>query len=228
MSPRTIGGLTYSKPWLILCEGLGDKMVIHEVITKDRNLHGVFDVHFPAGNGASGGRGKFGNWLANQPQISPTFREHTRAVLIISDADVDRLASFNEIRTLLDRNGLPAPNAEGEIAKSENFPACVVIHLLPHDRSGSIDTLCTDALESQWSVGQKITEFTQHTPASAWTATRASKSRLHVAMAVTCADKPDTTLAGIFQTREKYRIPVEHTAFNDLRAKLNLLAKIPL
>ena len=225
MSRRaTVGNFQYSRPWLILCEGLDDKVVLHKLIESAARLHNKFDVRYPRIDN-SGGRSKFGEWLKQQPDIAPSFRQNVRGVVIISDADACRKDSFAEICTGLRRNGLPVPTAEGDLVQSPDFPATIVVHLVPHDSDGSIDTLCAQSLANKWLLSEVVDDFMALTPAGTWTATRRWKSKLHILLAVTCKSKPDTSLAHHWQEGVEFHTPVSDEVFSDLKAKLLALAE---
>ncbi len=227
MARGHLGGTKFERPWLILCEGLGDKELIHRLIERDAALHGTFQVQFPhQHNDNSGGRGKFGYWLRQQPDIAATFRQHVRGVLIISDVDGDRATSLHEIQTGLSQNGLPTPSFEGEVVGNESFPAKITIELIPHEGCGSLDTLCAIALAEKWSLDGTVEAFLNASPAQNWTATKKGKAKLHALMAVTCATKPETSLAHLWQENESFHIPLNHTCFDHLREKLRTVASL--
>ena len=223
---RKIGAFEFDRPWLILCEGRGDKELLHKLITSDPSLHNTFTIRFPSRESDStGGRGKFGNWLRDVCDTAPSFGENVRGVVIVSDVDADRSGSLREITSGLSAAGLPTPSGEGVEARSAGFPATIIIYLVPHDTLGSLDTLCVQALGSKWNLLEVVEEYIDKTPAVAWSATKRGKAMLHALLAATCATKPEATLSTVWQECAKYHIPLDTNVFDDLIAKLASLRK---
>src|ERR1700688_5144443 len=109
---RRIPPETFDRPWLLLCEGDGDRRFFDRLIKQHNIGSGQFDVHYPTkGDNSTGGRGKFGAWLSTI-QMSPTFRANVKAVLIVPDNDDKHAKSIGDVMGgLVATNGFPVPAA---------------------------------------------------------------------------------------------------------------------
>jgi hypothetical protein len=82
-----IGSVKFdARPFLILCEGEGDKRFFDQLISK-RRIENAFQVRFPDRQGdPSGGNSKFGPWLDVASKLMD-FKRNIRAILVVSDND---------------------------------------------------------------------------------------------------------------------------------------------
>ena len=101
------------RPFLILCEGEGDKQFLHKLI-EQRDIPSEFQIRFPdRGNTGQGGRSKFGPWLADASAVSEDFQRNIEAILLVSDNDQDPTKSFQEVQeSLCKSEGFPVPATE--------------------------------------------------------------------------------------------------------------------
>jgi len=128
----------FTKPWIILCEGLGDKFFFDNFMDA-RNITPRFDVWFAGREGErGGGRSDFGWWLNLRYIGNEAFRSNVKAILIISDNDSCMKKSFQEVQDSIKKApGFPIPNAEREPAQANGFPTIVIL-MIPIDELGNL------------------------------------------------------------------------------------------
>lgn len=207
------GEVIFERRSLILCEGDDDRRFFWQLITK-HNIAGQYDVRFPGDR--SGGRGKFGPWLANTRVISPTFRQNVKAVLIVSDNDDNHETSLNQVRTgLRNAGGFGVPPDERVVARSPGYPDIVIL-MLPMGEPGNLETLCLKAAYEKWAIKGALDAYVAATPATAWDISDQSKMRMHATLAATCATKPETTFGYHWQEPEAFHVPIDNPCFDTL------------
>ncbi len=205
------------RPWLILCEGEGDKRFFDKLI-EFRNIPKEFQVRFPDRAGdPTGGRSKFGKWLDIQRLGSEDFRKNVKSILIVSDNDRVPADSFEEVRAALkEAKGFPVPNTEKVVAKAKDFPSIVVL-MLPDGRPGNLETLCLEAALHKWpTIRTPLDAFVVATPPNSWHAGKQSKMRLQAVIAATCEDRPETGFVGHWREHNRYHVPLDHAVFDGL------------
>lgn len=206
----------FERPWLLLCEGLADKMFFHQLITYHEICLGKFSIHFPGRPGdQTGGRAKFGRWLETAYDTSESFRENVESVLIVGDNDDDMNASFNEVQAGLRAASFPVPVSERRVAEKGGYPNVVAL-MLPSAEPGNLETLCVRAAYNKWPLESALDAYVDATPAHGWQLGKKSKTRLHAILAATCETKPDTSFAYLWQEREEFHIPLDDDCFSDL------------
>ncbi|MCX7366782.1 MAG: hypothetical protein NTV97_33900 [Alphaproteobacteria bacterium] len=212
------------RPWLILCEGEGDKRFLDRLLAH-WNLTSSFQVKFPTrGGDASGGRSKFGRWLDLAYQ-SEDFTQHVKAVLVMSDNDLVPAVSLAEVVAGLKAANFPAPTKERTIAKKDNYPD-VCILMIPNGTIGGLETLCIQAAYGKWPISAAVDAFVAATPAKDWTATKQSKMKLQAILAATCASRPEAGFAGHWREKEQYHLPIDSNAFLDIAEFLGSFGKL--
>lgn len=203
-----------TRPWLILCEGETDRVFLNRLI-KQRDIPDKFQVQFPSrGDDNIGGRSKFARWLSLVAD-SESFRQNIEAVLIVSDNDLSPASSLAEVTKALKEAGFPVPTKERVVAKKSDYPA-VCILMIPAAAPGDLETLCLQAAYEKWKISAAIDAFTAATPAKDWSANKLSKMKLQALLAATCEPSPGAGFAGHWRENEKYHIPLESAAFNDI------------
>jgi hypothetical protein len=205
------------RPWLILCEGEGDKRCFEQLITV-RGIPDEFQVRFPDRAGLrTGGRSKFGSWLAIQWLGAETFRKDVKGVLIISDNDSNAGASFEEVRrSLRDADGFPIPDSERVVARLEGRPPLVVM-MIPSGQPGSLEILCLQAAYAKWpGIKAPIDAFVTATPINRWVEGKQAKARLQAVIASTCEGRPESGFVGHWHEDASYHLPLDHAAFDDI------------
>ena len=214
---RRIPPDTFDRPWLILCEGDGDRRFFNHLIGAHDIGNGQYDVHFPGKESdPSGGRGKFGIWLSLRMETSQTFRENVKAVLIISDNDDDSVASFTEIQAgLRAAGGFGVPEQEHTVVQQPGYPA-IVIFMIPPGEHGNLETLCLRAAYRKWPLKEALDVYVGATPANDWRLGKQSKMRMQALLAAICKKKPDTTFSWHWQQPEEYHVPVSDPCFSDV------------
>jgi hypothetical protein len=137
-------------PFLILCEGEGDKRFLDNLI-EHRDMPNEFQIRFPdRGNTGQGGRSKFGPWLSDVRAVSEDFQQNIKAILLISDNDETPAKSFGEVQESLRRSGgFPVPENERTVARIRDFQPLVVL-MIPIGDPGNLETLCVEAALDKW------------------------------------------------------------------------------
>ena len=208
-----------SRPWLVLCEGEGDKRLLDKLLSV-RNIQIEFQVRFPDRKGTGrGGRSQFGPWL-DDARIASGWN-NIKGILILSDNDDVPNIAFNEVIASLQKApGCALPIAERTVAKQVGFPN-LVIYMVPTGKPGNLETMCVDAAYSKWPlVVAPLNAFT-NTVIPNWTIGPQSKMRLQTTIAATCADRPEAGFVGHWYEKEAYHIPLDHNAFDDLASFLS-------
>ncbi|MCX8034276.1 MAG: hypothetical protein N3A00_03030 [Thermodesulfovibrio sp.] len=131
------------QPAVILVEGENDKRFIEEY-AKFLNIKEIQSINV-------GSKDNFSNGLkAILPNI-----DRIKCLGIMKDAEEDPDRSFRSIYTLLKNNNLPLPSNPLDIAGDN--PAVIVL-IIPHDRPGSLETLCLDAISNDINM-QCVSEY---------------------------------------------------------------------
>lgn len=201
----------FDRPWLLLCEGLSDKQFFHQLIRFHNICVGQFNIYFPG----SGGKEKLARWVSTTRSTRPEFRENVEAVLIVADSDDDADVSFRGIQDGLRDASFPIPDDERTVARKPDYPAVVVL-MLPLGEPGNLETLCVRAAYSKWGIRPALEKYVDATPASNWSLGKQSKMRLHAMLAATCASKPETSFAHLWQEQEEFHLPLGDPCFTDL------------
>lgn len=198
-------------PWLVLCEGAGDRWFIDRLIKSRGIAPGKFTVRYPN----KGGRGDFGNYLAAL-QLDASFRSNVKAILVVADNDDSPEDSFKLIRTQLEKvKFLAAPKQDRQVASTHGLlHACIA--MIPFNNAGNLETLCLKAAYEKWGLEGALNQYVEATPAKGWGVTAQSKMRIQSLLAATCQVKPDVNLAQHGQLDEMYHIPVNHQSFDEL------------
>ena len=210
---RRIPANTFDREWVILCEGEADKRFLDRLIQFHDITPVKFSVHFPSrGDDPTGGRGKFGRWLAAAHETSQSFQDNVGAVLVISDNDDNRAASFGEVAAGLTAGGFPVPQQERVVARQRDYPDIVVL-MIPIGENGNLETLCVRAAYSKWDLEGCLDTYVAGTPAAQWRLGKQSKMRMQALLAATCETQPDISLAYVWQQREEFHLPLGDPAF---------------
>jgi hypothetical protein len=206
------------RPWLLLCEGEGDKRLLEQLISI-RGIPDEFQIRFPDRAGEkTGGRSKFGSWLALQWAGAEAFRKNVKGILIMSDNDDSPEKSFEELQQALRASdGFPIPATELTPARNSGRPPLVIIMVPPGGKPGSLETLCLEAAFSKWpSIKAPVDTFASATPIKGWNQGKTAKAKLQAVIASTCEGRPEAGFVGHWMERADYHLPVSHTAFDDL------------
>jgi hypothetical protein len=210
------------RPWLLLCEGEGDKRFFERLILF-RKIPDEFQIYFSGRTPTekTGGRSRFGTWLADRWQLDEGFRKNIKGVLIVSDNDQSQEKSFEEVKSALkDSMGFPIPDKPKDAARRDGFPP-VVIFMLPDGESGSLETLCETAALHKWShLKYPLDTYIGNTPVKDWDAGKQSKMRMQTIIASTCMARPETGFLGHWNENVEYHIPLDHEVFNSLESFL--------
>jgi hypothetical protein len=189
------------RPWLVLCEGEGDKRFFDRLI-EFRGIPNEFQVRFPDRAGdPTGGRAKFGKWLDTQYVSSEDFRRNIKAVLIVSDNDQAPADSLQEVlRALREAKGYAAPTAERTVARKSGYPSLVIL-MIPDRRPGNLETMCVQAALNKWpAIKDPLDAFVSATPPNGWHIGKQSKMRLQALIAATCEERPESGFVGALAT----------------------------
>jgi hypothetical protein len=205
----------FEKPWVLLCEGESDKRFFDGLI-QARKIDPNFDVQFPdRGQQGTGGRSKYGQWLGTSYSTSESFLTKVKAILLVSDKDDDEAMSLQEVKQEIEKAAFPVPPLERIVAKSNGFPAIVIL-MIPMEGQGNLETLCLHAAHDKWDLRNELNTFVAASPASTWGISKQSKMRLQSILAATCKVQPDISFAQHWLQDTKYRIPLNHECFNPL------------
>lgn len=216
---KSVGGITFRRPWLILCEGEADMAFFTRLL--DAHQIDDFQVAFPGREGDNtGGRGKFGRWLKQAREAGSTFDDTVRAVLVVSDNDADPPKSFSELQSDLRRaDGFGVPDREQTVARSPGFPDVVAL-MVPIGEPGSIETLCVRASYEKWPIQGPLDAFVGATDAAHWEIGKQSKMRMQAILAATCAPKPDVSFLRHWQQNPIHHVPLTSPEFSPIVAFL--------
>jgi hypothetical protein len=178
-----------------------------------------YDVRFPGSElNPTGGRGKFGSYLSGAVE-APTFKENTRAVLIITDADADRNESLRLVQATLRENGLPVPERERQVVRHQDWLDIVVL-LVPLAGNGNLETLALPAAHQKWRMAGALDAFVTASPARNWDASKQAKMRMQSIIAANCEEKPDSGFCHLWQRNDRYHLDLNHDCFNDVASFL--------
>jgi len=186
------------RPWLLLCEGEGDKRFFEQLISF-RKIPDEFQIFFsgrtPADN--IGGRSKFGVWLADLWQFDERFRKNIKGVLVVSDNDESEKVSLDEVKkALASSKGFPVPNQSKTAARAAGFPP-LVIYMLPDGSPGSLETICEVAALHKWPhLGEPLNTYIAGIPVKDWTPGKRGKMRMQTIIASSCLPRPETGFLG--------------------------------
>lgn len=204
----------FPKPWLLLCEGKADLVVLERlakiacVDEKVKITHPIIDHAI----GKSGGRTAFGEYLKSIV-VSPDF-PNIRAILIVSDSDFDLDKSFKEVCVQLKNEKFPVPDKPGTIVHDVGMPKVCVL-MIPIGTRGNLETMCIEAGYSKCNIKGALDTYIDNTPAKDWPDEKLSKMRMQCFLAAICKENPNTTLAGVWRYKNDC-IPCDHDVFKDI------------
>src|SRR5579885_648155 len=206
------------RPWLLLCEGEGDKRFFEQLISF-RGIRNDFQIFFPGRTPADkvGGRAKFGAFLANLWQFDERFRKNIKGVLVVSDNDESEQTSLNEVRkALADANGFPVPDRAKAVARTEGFPP-LVVYMLPDGSAGSLESICEIAALHKWPhLVAPLNAYVAGTPVNGWSPGKRGKMRMQTIIASSCMPRPETGFLGHWFEAQDYHIPLEDRVFDPI------------
>ncbi|MGY3366231.1 hypothetical protein ACVWZL_003356 [Bradyrhizobium sp. GM2.4] len=209
MNKAAGGGQEFDKPFVLLCEGVGDQRFYLKLF-EGRNIGADFSIR------VAGGVSNFGSDLANIA-VSESFLANVKAVLVVADNDSEPSESFEAVQAEIKKApdfGVPA--AEQTVAKSKNGLPPVVVLMLPIGAPGNLECLCLEAAHAKFGLKAELDAFVAATPAMGWSIGKQSKMRMQAILAASNRKQPDAGFAGHWSTPEKYHIPVDHSCFDDL------------
>jgi hypothetical protein len=205
------------RPFLVLCEGEGDKRFLENLILF-RHIPDEFQIRFPdRAQTGQGGRSKFGPWLSDVFAASESFRQNIKAILLMSDNDEVPADSFREVQDSLRRSdGFPIPQAEQTVERKQNFPP-VSILMVPIGAPGNLETLCERAYLDRWpAIRVPLDTFMAATPATGWNLGKQAKMRVQTIIASTCETRPEAGFVGHWRYDQQYHVPLDYLAFDPI------------
>lgn len=207
--------MRFDRPWLIACEGPGDKNVLDRLISH-HVLDQRFVVQFPGKElGGSPGRGGIVPWLDLAYETDTEFRRNVKAVLIIADNDDVPEDSFKEILVGLKKAKAlktALPTKAQEVVRTAGMPDLSIL-MIPIGERGAIESLCVAAAYSSWPVQSAVDAYIAATPAKTWGPTKQAKARMQVVIGGTCEQRPETSLASM---RDHCPFPVGDQSFSGI------------
>jgi hypothetical protein len=215
------------RPYALLCEGVGD-LRFYKRLFEHRGIGADFTVRVPIINGKySGGRPQFGRYLSSI-SVDQAFVDNVKAVLIVSDNDTTPADSFVEVQDQLRvAKAFAVPTAERTVARIKDSPAIVVLMLPMGGTPGNLETLCLEAANSKWpQIKPHLDTFVANVPVNGWTVGKQGKMRMQTMLAATNHKQPDTGFAGHWDQPSEFRVPVDHSCFDDLAAFLSGFATL--
>jgi hypothetical protein len=202
----------FDKPWLLLCEGVGDERFFNRIL-KQEGLQDVFSVHRPSWE--SGGRSQFGKFLRDN-STNEDFISNVRAILIVSDNDIQPDKSFKEVQEELAKaKDFPIPDEEGKPARKAGN-VTVVILMIPVGKLGNLESICLESAYKKWDFKEHLDVFVTKTPAKDWDVGKQAKMRIHTILASTNYKDPDFGFARHWTADEKSVIPTDHDCFKEI------------
>jgi hypothetical protein len=201
----------FDKPYLLLCEGVGDKLFFDRLI-ENRNIERCFSTHYPARHGH--GRSAFGSFLLSA-SINESFISTVKAILIVSDNDDNQVKSFTEVQEEVKKTELPVPQAVQLVATSKEYPRVVVL-MIPIGDVGNLESLCLQSAHSKWGLETELDQFMQSTPAARWALGKQAKMKMQTILAATNSQQPDTGFAAHWKQPETFRVPLSHACFDGI------------
>lgn len=207
------GADQFDKPWLLLCEGLGDQRFF-ERLFEARNIGQNFSLRYPHREGKwDGGRGSFGKDLG-AISVNEFFIAKVRAILVVSDNDT--ATSFAEVQAQIRKAPtLPVPDTERTVARRAGAPDIVVL-MLPIGELGNLETLCLRAAHAKWGLETELNAFARATPANGWLLGKQSKMKMQTMLAATNSEQPDCGFTGHWNQKAEFRVPVDHSTFDSV------------
>lgn len=202
----------YERPWLLLCEGMGDKRFF-ESLFKENGIGADFHIRYPHKDGKyNGGRSNFGSDLL-AISMDETFITNVKAVLVVSDNDTAE--SFAEVQTELKQASLAIPDAAEKVASQKSGPKVVVL-MVPRDCHGNLESLCLTSAYDKWPLKEPLDKFVAECPAKDWSIGKQSKMRMQTILAATNDSQPDCGFGAHWNQKDKHRIPLDHASFTGL------------
>jgi len=207
---------SFEKPYVLLCEGVGDERFYHGLFEK-RQIGSEFHIRSPYKEGEyQGGITNFASDL-NNISTNESFLTSVKAVLVVADNDTDKQVSFAAIQSQIKlADGFGVPAQERIVAKSKNDLPSIVILMIPLGLPGNLESLCLEAAYSKFGLKAELDTFVSSTPAKDWSVGKQAKMRMQTILAATNRKQPDAGFAGHWKSKEQFRVPVEHACFDDL------------
>jgi hypothetical protein len=204
--------ITLNASRLLVVEGITDQLVFEEIVKQ----HALLDLQpifsRSAQQQSSGGWATYAEFLLSLevPQ------EFERVKLIVAVGDNDNDESFGNICDQLEQAGYSRPTTAKTIVSTPKKPAIAVL-MVPTQPSGCIESICYQAACEKWPhLKPHLDMYIAHTPAKDWNPVKLAKTRVECTLAATCEKMPEVALKDHWQKGEKYSIPVDGPAFEDV------------
>ncbi len=203
--------VTFDKPWLILCEGIGDQNFLSHLLSH----RGIGDFQIQPPPKTSGmGRAAFGKYL-NSVVTSEEFLTTVQGLLVVSDNDTAE--SFSEVQRELRRvAGLGVPAARQTVTHSKAPLPPVEVLMIPLEGTGNLETVCLEAAYAKWPIKAQLDEFVAKVPARDWPEGKQAKMRMQTILAAHNDSQPDTGFPASWNQRPQYRVPIDHQCFAEI------------
>jgi hypothetical protein len=211
--------ITINASRLLVVEGITDQMVFEEIIKR----HSLTDFQplfsRSAQQDSSGGWATYSEFLLSL-EVPQDFQ---RVELVVAVADNDNDESFGNICDQLEQAGYTRPTTARTIVKTPKKPS-VAILMLPSQPGGCIESLCYEAACEKWPhLKPHLDSYVSQTPAKDWNQTKLAKMRVECTLAATCEKMPEVALRDHWQKGERYSIPLDGPAFEDVVSYLKSL-----
>jgi hypothetical protein len=206
----------FEKPYVLLCEGVGDEKFYQRLFER-RQIGSDFHIRRPFKEGAyGGGITNYGSDL-NNISVSESFLAKVKAVLVVADNDSDMVDSFSTVQAELRKaDGFGVPEVEQDVANSKHGLPKVVVLMIPMGKPGNLESLCLEAVHFKFGLKQELDTFVSSAPAQGWSIGKQAKMRIQTMLAATNQKQPDAGFAGHWSSPPQFRVPVDHSCFDDV------------
>ena len=210
-----INPVEYSQPWLIVVEGVLDK-IFFEKFLRFRNICG-FEVHDPKDillDDDRGGKDCFGECL----EASKT-QSALKGVLLVSDNDSDPSTSFRAVQSQIRKAELTEPSAPLSVTEQTNAPKVVVMMLPWTDETGCLESLCLPAAYAKWpGLNEPLNNYLIASPARTWQVSPQSKMLFRCLTAAGCERDPNAGIRVLYKPGCEF--PLDHACFDRMATYL--------
>jgi len=192
---------------LVMCEGMADKNLLHEIFSQISPLNRICSVQFP--NDSENRTGGISKIPSSINGILIESSDYIKLIIVVIDADEDRDQSFRSLKSALEEKDLAAPEQENVLSNVKNGYQLAII-VVPHRGKGAIENLCVESMQEKFPKLSSVDKLMDEFQVLSWPVQKQSKSKLHIAIALTCKKSPDATLSTIWNNPKEYHIPLSN------------------
>jgi hypothetical protein len=204
-----------SEPYLLLCEGLQDK-VFFEALFKANGLGGFLIECPEKGEEGAGGITQYPAYFSG---LIARTRPNLKGLIITADCDDSATNRFTEIAQWLSESGYNPPSIALSVTPGQAAPydlALMILLIPPNSATGCLETLLYPAAANKWPAMMRcVNDYWKCLGLSGTTMNQESKIKLRALLAGAYPKNPNLTLSRIWDDQAT-ELPLGDASFAPL------------